>query len=617
MSSALRHGLLLMGGITGLALYALWNIPWTGQAPTHMWLSPQGSAWMAMAMALLVQVPLFMAMAVLRWRAPRLWAGAAALALVIALMGGWVIAGLTQMPREHHSLLLRLAVALSLWWFVALAWFQAWLEQGSWRIPYARLFVLAWNNALVLALATLCVGLVWGILGLWATLFALLGVKVFVQLFSEPAFVWLCSGLLAGMGVWVGRTQERPIQMARQTLLALGRLLLPLMAWVLVLFVLALVFTGLQTLWATRFAAGLLMGVLLVHIWLVNAVYQDGRAGQGPYGRWVLHLVHASLLAMVVLAALACIAVGLRVAQYGWTVERVWAAVGAGFLSLYALGYAGAVLWQWRAPQTAAWLAPISPVNRVLSLVLLALLLALQTPVLDPQRISAASQLRQLLSGQQALSVERLSDLKFGHGRYGPAAFAALAQSPVAHTEAAQPMVQTVADRSSPSPEPDELPPSEDIDLATVQQRLVLAGGSSAPAPDWWQFVMQQAGHGEYWATSCLWKESDCMVLSDDWDRDGQIDHLLCDLNDGRYAHCTLTARVPHAAVAAAGSDAAWERVSGLRWPMHVDKGVTAGVDAALRAGQIEVLPPRWPQWQLQVTDENGNPHTAHGQLER
>lgn len=616
-SIAVRNGLLLLGLLTGVALYALWNVPWAGLAPSQMWVTTQGSAWLAVAMALLVQVPLWVGMAVTDWRAPRLWAGTAVLALVIAVMGGWAISGLSASGAERDGTLLCLAVALSLWWFVALAWFQAWLEPGEGHIPYRRLFVRAWNNALVLALAALCVNLVWGVLGLWAALFALLGVPLFAELFSYPLFVYLCSGTLSGLGLWIARTQERPIQMARQTLLALGRMLLPLMAWVIVLFVAALALTGLETLWATRFAAGLLMGVLLVHIWLVNAVYQDGSAPQGPYGRWVLLLVHASLVCMVVLAGLACVAVGLRVVQYGWTAQRVWAATGAGLLALYAAGYGWAAVRHWKAPQSTGWLAPISPVNRALSLVLLALLLALQTPVLDPQRISAASQLQRLLSGQQALTLEHLNALRFDHGRYGADALATLAQAPVARSEEAQTWVQTVQKRSTRSPEPDEPAASEEVSLATAQQRIPVAGNSPAPAPDWWQFVMDQAASGEHWASTCLWKDADCTVLSGDWDQDGQTDHLLCDLNDGVYAQCALTARAPHRVGMAAGAASPWAMESRLRWPMHADRVATAAMDTALRAGQLEVVTSRWPQWQLQVTNEEGKPQTAVGQLER
>lgn len=619
---------MLLGLLAGGALYLLWQLPWNGKAGDELWSEPLGSAWLSVGMALWVQVPLFVGMAVTRWRAPRLWMGTAVLAAVIVLTGAWAYAGIAQAPRGHQEVLLRLAAALSLWWLVALAWMQGWMEQGSWRVPYARLFVLAWNNALVLALAALCVLLVWGVLWLWAGLFALLKVKWFADLFSTPLFVCLCTGLLTGLGLWVARSQQRPIQVARQTLLALGRLLLPLLAWVLVLFVAALLFTGVEQLWDIGFASGLLMGALLVHIWLVNAVYQDGAATHSPYPQWLQHLVHASLLALPVLATLACVAVGMRVNQYGWTAARVWATTGAALLWLYAAGYAVAAIQSWRGQRgnrkaresrkaegatdnsthtaARAWLGTISPVNRALSLVLLAWLLALQTPLLDPLRISAGSQLQRLQSGDAEIDLKNLSDLKFDHGRYGAAALEALAQSPRLQGEAQKKMLQTIRNRTSVHPEPDEELPSEVIDVPLAQQRITMASGHAAPAVDWWPWLLKQAKR-HHWATSCLYDDAECKLLTGDWDRDGQADHILCDLKLDGSLRCELTAR---------DAQGQWRAEGAVEWARLRSVVEQRQVRDALREGRIQRNVPRWPQWTVDLPAETSTPTATNTQDE-
>ena len=596
-----------MGLLQGLALYVLME-----------WMKGSDGAadrsWLVLWTLLIVLPALFMGMAVSRWRQAALWAGGAVMAAVVLAMGGWAVWRSLHSEAGYGGTLLRLVGAIALWWFVALAWFQARLEQGSWRIAYGRLFVHAWNNALVLALASLCVQLIWGVLWLWAGLFALVGVKWFATLFSQMWFVLPVTGMAAGLGLWMARTQERPIQMARQVLLALGRLLLPLMAWVLVLFVAMLVFTGVEKLWATRFAAALLMCVLLAHLWLVNAVYQDGAAPQGPYPRWVLHLVHASLLAMPVLATLASVAVGLRVAQYGWTAERLWAAAGSGLLWLYAAGYAWAAIDNSRtsgAGQGRPWLSVVSGVNRGMSLLVLAVLLALQTPLLDPDRLSARSQLAQLASGAQTITPARLKALKFDHGPYGAAALSELAQSPTAQQAQVKAWIEKIAGSATRA---DAVLEREDedevVDVPTAQTRIRTVAGD-VPAADWWLWLQAQT-RSQYWASSCVAEDAQCVLVGGDWDKDGQTDYLLCNLGSSS-PRCQLTAREASTRADVPGS---WRDEGRVQWPYMDDAHQRSSLSQALRSGQVQTLPPRWPQWQVQVQDGEQNVTPAVGQQE-
>ena len=99
------------------------------------------------------------------------------------------------------------------------------------------------------------VGLTWLLLWLWAALFQLVDIGFFRTLFRDDAFIALATGTLFGFGVLIGRTQHRAIQTVRSVLFAVGRGLLPLLAFIALLFVLSLPFTGLEPLWRTRSAA--------------------------------------------------------------------------------------------------------------------------------------------------------------------------------------------------------------------------------------------------------------------------------------------------------------------------------------------------------------------------
>lgn len=584
-----------MGLLQGLLALAL----------AHSEIAP---AWQALALLLIVLPPLFMAMAVTRWRDARLWAGGAVMAAVAAVMSATLIWGLRQSPHDEGSVFVWLGLAASLWWFVALPWFQGWLAHGRWRMAYASHFALAWNNALMLVLAALCVQLVWGVLWLWAGLFALVKVKLFAELFSAQWFVYTLTGLLAGLGLWLARTQQRPIQMMLQTLLVLGRLLLPLLAWVLVFFVLALGFTGVEGLWATQFAAALLMGVLILQIWLVNAVYQDGTAAHAPYARVLQWLVDASLIAMPVLATLACVAVGLRVRQYGWTQERVWAGAAAGVLWLYAVGYACAAAHSLRQGAARPWLQWLAPINQALSLVLLALLLALQTPLLDGQRIGAASQRERMRADPAQASLERLADLKWGYGPYGAAAVEALARDPGFQDPELRQRLEKLlesATRLDLRTEPRE---SETIDLAAVQERIKTPAGMQRPQPDWWGWWRGQAqDQDEAWALQCLFPKSECVVLSGDWDQDGQTDHLLCNLYDNGNRRCRLSAR---------DARGQWEDQGAVMWRETYSAEASRRANELLREGRIGAERPRWPDWQLPPQGAQGNARPFTGRLQ-
>ncbi|MGD6002089.1 DUF4153 domain-containing protein, partial [Xanthomonas citri pv. citri] len=139
-------------------------------------------------------------------------------------------------------------------------------------------------------------------------------------------FAHLATGIMIGLGVMIGRTQQRPVQIARQILFAIFKGLLPLVALIALIFVASLPFTGLDALWKTRSATLILMCLIATVVLFVNAVYQDGEAPP-PYPRWLRAVVNAALLTLPLYAALGLYALSLRIGQYGWTGERFWAAL--------------------------------------------------------------------------------------------------------------------------------------------------------------------------------------------------------------------------------------------------------------------------------------------------
>ncbi|MDH3417018.1 MAG: DUF4153 domain-containing protein, partial [Gammaproteobacteria bacterium] len=85
----------------------------------------------------------------------------------------------------------------------------------------------------------------------------------------------------------------------------------------------------------------------------------------------------------------------LRLNQYGWTVERCWAFVVWLVLALFSLGYVVGIV-----RRRTNWTTELARVNTAMGLVVLAIMLLANSPVLDFRKISLASQLARIEAGE-------------------------------------------------------------------------------------------------------------------------------------------------------------------------------------------------------------------------
>lgn len=561
-----RSAIVLIALLQGLMLYA-------AQELSDAW-PFRDIGWRYCWYAWVLAIPSAVALSLVELRQRRLWLQAAlgsAVVLLLAAWIGWNLEGETALASGALQFPLTVDIAVAV--FVALPWWQFQLQHGHWRASYPALFERAWQNGLTLALAALFTGLTWLLLWLWAALFQLLDVTFFRDLFRQDAFIALATGSLAGFGVLIGRTQHRAIQITRQVLFAICRGLLPLLSFIAVLFVLSLPLTGLEPLWKTRSAASLLLVLSLLLVSFTNAVYQQGD-DTPPYPVLLRRLVEASLLALPVYAGLALYALGLRVAQYGWTVERFWAVLIALAVAGYAVGYALAVL-----RRQGRWLQMLEPVNRGLCWAVLALALLGNSPLLDPVRLTLSSQLARLRADPAAITPSDVNVLRFDLGRRGVQALRALQDDPAIRADANAP--QQIADALARTSRWDAATRLDKgpQDVAALQRALKLAKGSRSPPADWWQALATRTINGE----SCAESERNCLIVHRDLDADGSAEVLLCELYSHRGPDCVLYAR---------GSDTHWHRAGSL---FGAASGQAAAINQALRDGEITLVAPRWP----------------------
>jgi Domain of unknown function (DUF4153) len=153
---------------------------------------------------------------------------------------------------------------------------------------------------------------------------------------------------------------------------------------------------------------------------LINAAFQDGESAQDVAApiRFSARIAALLLLPLVLIAAYA---LSLRVGQYGWTVDRLVAAFYLLMAASFAIGYF------WAALRGSPWLARVAQVNVVAAFILLILMLAIFSPLLDPARISVNSQMAQLASGKIPADTFDYEYLRFEGKRFGSEALKQLA----------------------------------------------------------------------------------------------------------------------------------------------------------------------------------------------
>lgn len=571
----LRGFIVLVALLQGLLMY----LAETGQA--HGWWPFATLAGRVCWYTLALAVPTAMLLSVQRLDDRRFWQHAAAIAGVYALLAWWAAWSATGAPGiTSSSVLTPFGFTLGLALFVALPYLQCRLAHARWSAPYAELFEHAWQNALTILLTALFVGICWAVLELWAALFALVNIDFFRDLFHELPFAYLATGTMVGLGVLIARTQQRPLHVARQLLFAIFRGLLPLVALIALWFLVSLPFTGLAPLWATRSATSILMGVLLVLVLFANAVFQDG-SGERPYPPAVRRVVEAALLVAPAYAALALYALALRIAQYGWTADRLWAVLAAIVLAGYACGYAFAVV-----RRSAGWLGALPRVNIVLSMVVMALIVLANSPALDPFRIAVASQLGRVHAGRVSAKDLDIEPLRFDNGRRGYLAAQALRADPLFLADAGaladlERVLARPARYAGHSAEEQQRMAVKDIAAARALIRPALGG--AAPDDAWLLALLA----GTVQAGGCLQPGSDCVLIERDLNGDGRDERLLCDLGASWAIECNLSSR---------DEAGAWRQAGSVRWSDPKD----ARLRQSLRTGRLETRQAPWPDLLLE-----------------
>ena len=394
MTPTPEHPTRLLLGVSlaqGLCLYLLYASVeaerWPSKAPVYSY-----PLW-----TLAVLAPLLLLLSATRANLVATAKNTAAFCVVLTLLAvytGWQARPFGQFPV--YSLTFTYMVTVSIASFKALMYLQQRADGAA--LSYPALFTHSWRNFLTGVFAAVFTLIFWLILLLWSELFLVIGIDFFAELFEKDWFIIPAASFALGIGVLLLRKLTRIIDNITVLLRDLTKLLLPLVLGVAVIFLAALPFTGLDLLWDTGSGTVLLLWLLALTLFFINAVYQDGR-GAAPYPLTLHRAVYLAVCATPALSGLACYGLLLRIQQYGWSVERCWAFVIWLVLSLFALGYVLSI-----ARRRDAWTHGLARVNVAMGMVVLGIALAANTPLLDFRKISLASQQGRVDSGEIELA---------------------------------------------------------------------------------------------------------------------------------------------------------------------------------------------------------------------
>ena len=346
------------------------------------------------------------------------WVASAAIAIaLLAVHDIWRRLGGVDVLRPTPSG--PLTVCLATGSFIAHALVLAGARERRRIAAYATYFDVAWTLGLQLAFSALFVGATWLVLQLGASLFDLIRLDFLSQAMRKAWFSIPVTAFAFASAMHLTDVKPAIVRGIRNLVHVLLSWTLPVLTLLVGGFLASLPFTGLEPLWATRSAAGMLLSAAASFVVLINAAWQDG--SERP-ARVIAVSARVASLLLVPLTLLAAYALALRVLDHGWSLDRVIAAACLLVAACYAGGYAAAALRR-------GWLPTLAGVNIAAAFTVLGVLALLLSPPGDPGRIAVASQLARLDAGQITLRQLDVAYLWHHGARYGRAALARLQDS--------------------------------------------------------------------------------------------------------------------------------------------------------------------------------------------
>ncbi|WP_420223715.1 DUF4153 domain-containing protein [Pigmentiphaga litoralis] len=448
------------------------------------------------------------------------------------------------------------------------------VDMGARRIVYERLFDIAWRNAMLVAVAMAITGLFWLLVWSAASLMESIGLTVVERVVSHQAFQLPVTGAVLGLSIGLGLTRPEMHAMLRRFWFALTVWMLPVALVFSAVWVVALLFTGVDPLFATRRAALYLLWFCALAVKFVNVAFRfDGdtpayRPGLARALQWLW-------LTIPVFLALAGWALLERTQQHGLTTERVWGGLVWILLTMYGLGYAMSL------PRPGLWMRTVPSTNIAVAIVGVVLAAALISPVADTRKLVTGDQIRRLQQGKVTPQDFDWQYLARRTGPYGRDALTRLAAQDAG--DARQQEIRRLA--ASALTQYDDIPktPPHSADARADATRKVPVKPDGQTLDDATvRWLADPASKDGDFDTICLVEPHRCAIWMVDIDNDGERELVVMSDVHGSV-QALLYVR----------SATGWQRQG--RLGSYGEGPNLAAWLAAIDRGDVQRVPRRWP----------------------
>ena len=286
-------------------------------------------------------------------------------------------------------------------------------------MPYSDIFFQLCRNLFLLFQASIVIAVFWGMLITAGLLFDIVGLEIVPFVILNPFVAVPLTSLIIAISISVA-IRHPGIDSLGRWLLSVLAWLLPFFSFMSLIFMACLPFSGLKMLWNTGQASTLMLLLQFGTIILANAAWLDGSKNTFT-NKYINFAAEISLLCLPVYFGMCIYSVGLRIEQYGLSVDRIQAMFLVVVTGVWGMGYAGAVLLR-------VWPSAIGKVNIASVLIMAVIVAAMNSPLLDPYKLAALNQAERLSTGEIEPESFDYIYARFNLGRYGNAMLKKLEQ---------------------------------------------------------------------------------------------------------------------------------------------------------------------------------------------
>jgi len=337
----------------------------------------------------------------LRYRTLCIWA--LALTLILGLLAYYDSWRQAVVPNTDFSFSSDLIVICIAGIFISQSLVWAADIDKKWQANYPTYFDVAWKLILQLLLSFIFLGIAWALLETSSALLNFVAVPL-DKVINQKWFIWPFNTFVFAMGLHLTDVNPKILRGLRSIFLTLFSALLPITVLVVSIFLLGVLISLLTH--SGKTISGIILECIFGFLILeINATYQDGKNAALHNTLKQKFVTFAAKFLLLPIAIIIIVLLTRLIAHDGLSVFYVQQIALVFILTLYAVGYSIAAFC------SGLWLKGLEWWNFIGALMIVAVMLALCSPLADPARIAIHYQIKRYEAGQtDALNSEHLRD---------------------------------------------------------------------------------------------------------------------------------------------------------------------------------------------------------------